>query len=390
MNFISKICKGDRVIWMIFLLLCFISIVEGYSASSSLISHTAYWRPISRHIIFLLIGVGLVLITHSIHPKYFSLFGLILPIVFILLLITRFLSSSINSSSRWINMNGVSFQPSEIAKLSLVIFTAFLLKKKNKDNEKIIFYLIFIATLLICAVIFIDNASTAIMLFGIVYLMMFFGQISIRRMLMLGSGIIFFGIIFYCMIKYVPNNSLKKIFPRISTWKTRFMSFKTNIDINNPNFVLTDDNYQIVHANIAIANGGFLGRGMGNSSEKNYLPQSFSDFIYSIIVEEIGLLGGIGVLLLYIIFFVRVGLIANYTENLFYKFMSIGIALLFIIQALVNMSVAVNLIPVTGQTLPLISRGGTSTLVNCIYFGIILSISRYETSYNLYTKKYQH
>ncbi|MDR0530258.1 MAG: FtsW/RodA/SpoVE family cell cycle protein [Bacteroidales bacterium OttesenSCG-928-I14] len=364
---------------MVFLFLCIISIVEVYSASSTLTFHTDYWQPISRHIMFLLMGWGLVLITHSIPPRYFSLLGFFLPIIFLLLLAARFLGNSINNSYRWIDVVGISFQPSEMAKLSLIVFTSFLLSKKNSDNEKKIFYWILIVMGGVCAVIFLDNGSTAIMLAGIIYLMMFIGQISVRRMLILSSEIVFLGAVFYYTIKYVPYNYLDGIFPRIKTWEARFIDFKVSIDLSNSNFAITDDNYQIAHANIAVSNGQILGKGLGNSSERDFLPQAYSDFIYAIIIEETGLIGGLVVLLLYIVLFIRVGVIAKCSKKLFSMFMVMGIALALVIQALANMAVAVNLIPVTGQTLPLISRGGTSTLINCICFGIILSVSRYET-----------
>lgn len=381
MNFINKICRGDQVIWIIFLLLCIISIVEVYSASSTLTFHTDYWQPISRHITFLLMGCGLVLITHSIPPQYFRLLGSSLPIIFILLLTTRVLGSSINNSHRWIDIVGISFQPSEIIKLSLIVFTALLLSKKKSNNEKKIFYWILIPMLIVCSVIFIDNGSTAIILAGVIYLMMFIGQISIKRMLILSSVIILFGVVVYCVVKNVPNSYLDKVFPRIRTWETRFVDFKVNINVkNNSNFVITDNNYQVAHANIAISNGRIVGKGLGNSNERDFLPQAYSDFIYAIIIEEIGLIGGLFVILLYIILFIRIGVIVKHSKKTFSIFMGMGIALVLVIQALANMAVAVNLMPVTGQTLPLISRGGTSTLINCIYFGIILSISRYETA----------
>jgi len=325
-------------------------------------------------------GWGLVLIIHSIPPQYFRLLIFLLPIVFVLLVITRSSGNSINNSYRWIEIVGISFQPSEFAKLNLIVFIAFLLSKRNSNNERRIFYWTLISMGGICAVIFRDNGSTAIMLAGIIYLMMFIGQISIGRMLKLSGGIILLGVGFYCAIKYVPDNYLDKIFPRIRTWETRFSDFKANIDISAPNFVVTDDNYQVAHANIAISNGRIVGKGFGNSSERDFLPQAYSDFIYAIIIEEMGLIGGLVVLLLYIILFIRVGVIVKRSKKTFSTFMVMGITLILVIQALANMAVAVNLIPVAGQTLPLISRGGTSTLITCIYFGIILSVSRYETA----------
>lgn len=374
------------MIWTIFLFLSSVSVVEVYSSTVALISDYDYLGSVFRHMIFLLIGWVLVLIIHSINPKYFKLFGLILPIAFVMLLIPRFMNNYINSSYRWISIVGISFQPSEFAKLSLITFISFLLSKRNDNNENKIFYLILISATIVCVTIFIDNASTAIILFIVVYLMMFIGQISVRRLLIFGSLIICFLVIVFYNIMYTNDNFLVKISPRITTWKARFMSFKKKNNVNNLNFSITGDNYQTVHSNIAIINGSFFGRGIGNSLEKSILPQSFSDFIYSIIIEESGLVGGFIVIFSYIVFFVRSGLIANQSNNFFCKFIVIGVALLIVIQALVNMAVAVNLIPVTGQTLPLISRGGTSTLVNCIYFGIVLSVSHYSQNPSLSNK----
>jgi cell division protein FtsW len=219
------------------------------------------------------------------------------------------------------------------------------------------------------------------MLFGIVFLMMIIGQIPFRQIgklvLYLGVG----GALFIGSIFFVPSHSIEKYLPRLKTWIERFEDFGNDIDVRDPEFKITDDNYQTSHANIAIANGGVLifGKMPGNSVERDFLPQAYSDFIYAIIIEETGLFGGVFVLLLYVILFVRAGIIANRSDKLFQKFMVMGAALILVTQALANMAVAVGLIPVTGQTLPLISRGGTSIIITCIYFGIILSVSRYDT-----------
>ena len=378
MDFINKIFRGDRVIWMIFMFLCFISIVEVYSASSTLTFRTDYWRPILRHSLFLLFGFGIVLLVHAIPPKYFSLLAVFLPFAILLLIATRLFGSSINESYRWISIGGVQFQPSEIAKICLVAFAAFCLSKRTAENDTKIFYTIIIATAITCIIIFIDNASTGIMLAGIVFLIMFIGQISFKnlgKVLLLGVASI---LLLVCVVKFVPGETLLKIFPRAYTWVERLKDHKADVDVHSPDFVINDDNYQVSHARIAVANGGIIGRMPGNSIERDFLPQAYSDFIYAIIIEEMGLVGGFLVLLLYVVLFIRAGIIANRTHRLFQKFMIMGAALILVTQALANMAVAVGLIPVTGQTLPLISRGGTSTLITCIYFGIILSVSRFD------------
>lgn len=379
MDFINKIFRGDRVIWMIFMFLCLISVVEVYSASSTLTFRTDYWRPILRHTIFLLVGLGIVLAIHSVKPKYFSLLALLLPIACVLLIATRIFGSPINGSYRWINIAGITFQPSEIAKICLVGFTAFLLSKRKEYNDRKIFRWIIIATTITCGIIFIDNGSTAIMLAGIIFLMMFVGQIPFKE---LGKIVLIIGILgmtLFAIIKFVPIETIDRFLPRATTWVERFKDFGEDEDVNREGFVINDDNYQVSHANIAIANGGLLGKMPGNSSERDFLPQAYSDFIYAIIIEEMGLIGGFVVLLLYIILFIRAGIIANRSDRIFTKILVMGAAMILVSQALANMAVAVGLIPVTGQTLPLISRGGTSTLITCIYFGIILSVSRFDT-----------
>ena len=378
MDFVNKIFRGDRVIWMVFMFLCLISIVEVYSASSTLTFRTDYWKPILRHSMFLLAGVGIVLLVHAVKPRYFTIIGILLPVVWILLVGTRLFGTPVNGSYRWIDIAGISFQPSEIAKLCLITFTAFILsKRKDKANDKS-FQWILITTAVTCGIIFIDNGSTAIILAGIIYLMMFIGQVPLKQIGKLALyGIAVIGLLF-CVIRFVPSETIGNYLPRAETWVERFKDFGGDTDVHKPDFEINDDNYQVSHANIAIANGRIFGKIPGNSIERDFLPQAYSDFIYAIIIEEMGLIGGLGILLLYIILFIRAGIIANRSERLFPKFVVMGSALILVSQALSNMAVAVGLIPVTGQTLPLISRGGTSTLITCVYFGIILSVSRYD------------
>ncbi len=278
-----------------------------------------------------------------------------------------------------INIAGITFQPSEIAKICLIGFTAFLLSRKSEWGDRKVIKWILIATTVTCGIIFIDNGSTAIMLVGIIVLMMFIGQIPLKnigRLLLIGGIIVGF---LFVIIKYDPTGVSRKILPRVTTWVDRFEDFGGDENVHSEEFKITDDNYQVSHANIAVANGKIFGKMPGNGSQRDFLPQAYSDFIYAIIIEELGLIGGLFVLLLYIILFIRAGIIANRSEKLFPKILVMGSAMLLVTQALANMAVAVNLIPVTGQTLPLISRGGTSTLITCIYFGIILSVSRFET-----------
>ena len=378
MDFINKIFRGDRVIWMIFMFLCLISIVEVYSASSTLTFRTDYWKPIMRHTMFLLGGLGVVLLVHSCKPRYFSVLVVVLPIACILLIATKFFGSSINEADRWISIGGISFQPSELAKLCLIGTAAFFLAKYNNSKENSYYNIILWSAVITCALIVFDNFSTAALLFIVILTMMFIGQIPFKKLMKLGLICIVGVVLFICFIVFVPDNTMRTVFPRGVTWKERVKDFTEKSDVKDEEYKITDDNYQVSHAKMAIARGGVFGKMPGNSQERDFLPQAYSDFIFAIIIEEMGLIGGVVVLFLYITLFIRAGIIAGRCERLFPKFLVVGCALIMVMQALANMAVAVNLIPVTGQPLPLISRGGTSTLITCAYIGIILSVSRFE------------
>jgi cell division protein FtsW len=362
---------------MIFAFLCMISIVEVYSASSALTMRTHYGQPFLRHVRFLAFGLGLILVVHAVPSRFFSIFGILLPAAWLLLICARLFGESVNGSYRWINLfDVVTFQPSELAKLCLISWTAFILSKMQQKA----FWWIVIPATVTCGMIFIDNGSTGILLFIIIVLMMIIGQIPWKSILsLLGIAAAGVTLLVVLVLNTSPDFWKKIQFERPITWAERIKDFGKKENVHDPGFKIHDDIYQVSHAKIAIANGGLFGRLPGNSLERDLLPHAYSDFIYAIIIEETGILGGVALLLLYIILFIRAGLIANQTEKLFPKFLVMGIALILIMQALSNMAVAVGLIPVTGQTLPLVSRGGTSTLIICIYFGIILSVSRYDT-----------
>ena len=387
MEFVNKMFRGDRVIWMIFLFLCLISIVVVYSASSTLTYKTNYWEPITRHTMFLLVGAVIVLGCHAIPPKFFKALIIALPIAWFLLIAVKLFGTSVNGADRWLSIAGVTFQPSELAKLALIATTAFILSRRNYLSEKISFRWIVGLAAITCGIIFIDNFSTAVLLFVIVIFMMFVGQISKKSLTKLCLSLFAAGALFVLAIYVIPEDIIEKVFPRALTWKERIKDYlprqtsweeRTQDLKKEDKFVITDDNFQVAHAKIAVAQGGVFGKMPGNSKQRHFLPQAYSDFIYAIIIEEMGLIGGIFVLFLYITLFVRSGIIANRSEKLFSKYLVMGSAMILVIQALANMAVAVNLIPVTGQPLPLISRGGTSTLINCIYIGIILSVSRFD------------
>ncbi|GHT00910.1 rod shape-determining protein RodA [Bacteroidia bacterium] len=331
---------------------------------------------------FLAVGTGVVLAFHHIRLKFFPVIGICIIFAWILIVITMLWGPEINGTSRWINLGSFGFQPSEVAKLCLIVFTASnLSQKKTKEDDKRIFLRILIATVVTCILIGIDNGSTALLLFGIIIVMMFIGQISWKRLGLLLAGLVVAVGLLGTIMFTVPEKMLmkSKLTVRMVTWKHRIMEHRNEVSVTDPAFEINDDNFQSAHGYIAIANGKILGRFPGHSTERDVLPQAYSDFIYAIIIEEMGLiLGGLGVLLLYVILFIRSGIIAKQSKKNFSKYVVIGCSLMLVLQALANMAVAVGIIPVTGQPMPLMSSGGTSTLITCVYFGIILSVSRFD------------
>lgn len=379
-SFFSKIFKGDKVIWAVFIVLCVVSLVEVFSATSTIVYRQQnHWGPILRHATFLLGGIGVILFIHNVPYRYFSSLIFVLMGSVVLLLLTPYLGTTVNGAERWISIMGITIQPSEIAKISLMGTVAFLLSKQNVHNEQTLFRWMIGLMLGVCFIIAMDNLSTALLLFLVCFVLMFIGNVKFMRLVKVTlSGIVLL-LIIVLLLKVIPTEWTEKgPLSRVSTWQARIDRFGSSSDVDEASYYqITDDNYQVAHSKIAIANGGLFGMFPGNSKERDFLPQAYSDFIYSIILEELGLLGGIMVLLLYIIILWRSGIIAHKTEKLFPKYLILGSALMLSMQAFVNMAVAVSLIPVTGQPLPLISRGGTSTLITCAYFGIILSADRF-------------
>ena len=379
-GFFSKIFKGDKVIWSVFIALCVISLVEVFSATSTIVYRQQnHWGPILRHATFLLGGIGVILFIHNVPYRYFSSLIFVLLGSIVLLLLTPYLGTTVNGAERWISIMGITIQPSEIAKISLMGTVAFLLSKQNKMNEHTLFKWMIGLMTAVCLIIAMDNLSTAMLLFIVCFVLMYIGNVKLMRLLkvaLIGIGALVFAVL---ILKIIPTTWTESgPLSRASTWQARIDRFGNSPDKDEASYYqITDDNYQVAHSKIAIANGGVFGKFPGNSKERDFLPQAYSDFIYSIILEELGLVGGIFVLLLYIIILWRSGIIARKTEKLFPKYLILGSALMLSMQAFVNMAVAVGLFPVTGQPLPLISRGGTSTLITCAYFGIILSADRF-------------
>ncbi|MBF6626896.1 MAG: FtsW/RodA/SpoVE family cell cycle protein [Proteiniphilum sp.] len=375
-----KIFKGDKVVWSVFIILCVISLVEIFSATSTIVyRHQSIWGPILRHAMFLIGGVGVILLIHNIPYRYFSLLIFVLMGAIVLLILTPFIGTTVNGAERWISFMGITIQPSELAKISLMGTIAFLLSKQNGQNDGLLFKWMIGLMVMVSAIIAMDNLSTAVLLFGVCYLLMFIGNVKLTRLLKVAGLGIAAVLLFVLLLNVIPASWTDSgPLSRLGTWQNRISHFDAAGELSEEEYYsVTDENYQVAHAKIAIANGGVLGVFPGNSTERDFLPQAYSDFIYAIIIEEMGILGGLFVLLLYVIIMIRAGMIARKTEKMFPKYLVLGSALMLSVQAFINMAVAVNLIPVTGQPLPLISRGGTSTLITCAYFGLILSADRF-------------
>lgn len=398
---IGNIFKGDKVIWMVFFFLCMISIVEVFSASSGLTYKSQnYVGPIAYHTGTIIAGVVVAIVTLNIPCRYFKLMTpFLLLITGLMLLIVLFGGGkSTNDASRWISIMGFTIQPSEIAKGTLVLAVAQILSAMQRENgaDRQAFKWIMWITIPTCALIGVENLSTAALLFAVIFLMMFIGQVPLRQIGKLAAGIAFLAVFAISMIMLVGDTSkddnntplvkteqveqpakknfVEKMLHRADTWKSRILKFGKE-DVLPQEYDL-DKDAQVAHANIAIVSSGVIGKGPGQSTERDFLSQAFSDFIFAIIIEELGLLGAVTVVFLYIFLLYRTARIASRCENNFPAFLAMGLALLLVVQAAFNMMVAVGLAPVTGQPLPLISKGGTSTIINCAYIGVILSVSR--------------
>lgn len=401
-----NIFKGDKVIWMIFFFLCLVSIVEVFSASSFLTyKGGSYLGPLIKHTFYIFLGVCSMICVLNIPCKYFKIVTFPLLVVsFIMLVGVLIMGHATNGAARWVDLGFVQFQPSEIAKGALVLAVAqilsFLQTKDGADPRA--FYWVLGTSAVIILPIFFENFSTAALISFVVFLMMFIGRVPMQQLGKLMGGVIFIATVGVLLVMFVgkdekelqpsemkaktelvdnvkndeeKDNGRGGLLHRLDTWKSRINEF-TNTEYVDPKDYDLDKKAQVAHANIAIVKSNGIGCGPGNSEERDFLSQAFSDFIFAIIIEEMGLFGAFFVASLYVIIFFRAGKIARNCANTFPAFLAMGIGLLLVIQAMFNMMVAVGLAPVTGQPLPLISKGGTSTIINCVYIGVLLSISK--------------
>lgn len=360
--------KGDRVIWIIVILLSAFSLLTVYSSTGSLAyrlqgGNTEYY--LIKQFIIVLLGIGLMFIAYKVNFRYFSRIGQLLFYISIPLLIyVIFKGEQVNGARREINFFGILFQPSDIAKLAIMLFIARFLAKNQEEIKsfKKGFLQILLPIILISGLILPGNFSTAAIVFGISIILLFIGRARFSHLLfLLLVGAFFFSLLWFTA-KHYPN-----VLPRADTWIARIEAFF------KPD---KEQHEQVLQSKVAIATGGIIGKMPGNSSQRDILSHPYSDFIYAIIIEEYGLFGGFTIALFYLIFLFRSIRIARRCTSNFGQFAVLGISFLIVFQAIINMGVAVNLLPVTGQTLPFVSMGGTSFLFTCLGVGIILSVSK--------------
>ena len=370
---LQEIFWGDRVLWVLMILLAFFSFLPVYSASTNLSYVVGIGSPVGylmKHFVIVMFGFSITYLIHRIPYTYFKGVAIIaFPIIVFLLLYTALQGTTIDgaNASRWIKIPfiGVSFQTSTLAFVHLLVYVAFYLQKHQ--HSQVSFQSSFLAlwtpVLLIVFLILPANFSTAAILFMMVLMLTFVGGYPLRYLFYIfglgTAGLIFFVLVALAFPDAMPN--------RVDTWRSRIENFSASDN--------GAENYQIELSKTAIATGGLLGKGAGKSVMKNFLPQSSSDFIYAIIVEEYGILGGIVLIGLYLMVLFRIVVNAHKTQELFGKLLIVGMGVPIVFQAFINMGVALQVLPVTGQTLPLVSSGGTSVWMTCLAFGILLSVT---------------
>ncbi len=379
-GFISNLkteLKGDRVIWVLISLMTLVSLLGVYSSTGSL-SHkeqggnTEYYLVKQGFIV--LFGFFIMYVLHRLHYLRFHRIAPFLFIVAIpLLIFTLLFGVDINSARRWIEIPilGFTFQSSDFARLALILYLARTIssKQSNIKDFKSAFLPLILPVIIICFLIAPADLSTALLLFSTCIAMMFVRRVAVKYILML---------VLLAIIAFSILILLGHFFPdmvRLATWIERIREFTTD----------SDGGFQVQQSKIAIANGGFFGMGPGQSIQRNFLPSSYADFIYAILVEEYGLLGGLFVISLYLGFFFRITRLVTKSTKAFGAMVVTGLGFSFVFQAFINIAVATHLVPVTGVTLPMISLGGTSIIMNCISLGIILSVSKFVESSNIGT-----
>ncbi|MCD4698661.1 MAG: FtsW/RodA/SpoVE family cell cycle protein [Bacteroidales bacterium] len=369
MQFLLSKIKGDKIIWLVVIFLSVFSLLAVYSSTGTLAykyqgGNTEYYMI--KHFIILLFGFFLMYLAHLVKYSYFSrIFQIALWIAIPLLLLTLFVGLNVNEARRVLPLPfGLTFQTSDLAKLTLIMYLARIITKRQEviKDFKSAFLPIVVPVLIVCFLILPANFSTAAILFTTSLVLMFIGRVNLKHIgSLIGIGVVILFVLF------ITAKSYPELLPRVDTWVARWESFKDGGG---------EEDYQVEQAKIAIAKGGVFGKMPGNSEQRNFLPHPYSDFIFAIIIEEYGILGGTFVVFLYMILLFRAVKIVTKCPRNFGAFLTIGVAFSLVFQAMINMGVAVNLLPVTGQTLPFISMGGTSIWFTSIAIGIILSVSK--------------
>jgi cell division protein FtsW len=367
----NKLLQGDRVIWMVVILLSLLSLLAVYSSTGTLAykyqeGNTVYYMV--KHLIILAMGFVLMILSHKVKYTYYSrIFQVVLYISILLLILTLIIGEDKNDAKRALELPfGLTFQASDLAKLTLIIYLARILTKKQDvlHDFKSLFLPVMLPIMVVCALILPANLSTAVMLFVTSLVLLFIGRIRWLNILKLIGIVVAAFILYIGILMLLPENKQG----RLKTWENRIEDFFAGKD--------SPEEDQVIQAKIAVVSGGLFGKMPGNSTQRNFLSHPYSDFIFAIILEEYGLIGGSFVVLLYMILLFRSVRIVIKSPRTFGAFLTIGVAFSLVFQALINMGVAVNLLPVTGQTLPLVSMGGTSIWFTSLSIGIILSVSR--------------
>lgn len=376
----------DKVYWVLFALLIIVAILALFSASSTLAfeNDSSTLGPIMEQMVFILIGVSLAFVLQFLPSKFIrvcSYIGLGLSVVFLLLTFTG-MGVEINGAKRWLRIFGITFQPSELAKLSLILVVGDLLSRIKSEHSQLKYFLIVLGiTAFVCGLILVGNLSTALLLGGIVFLLFFLARVHIKywgTTLLIALMILISGYFFIEKVYIETDRKVEGVMKRATVWVARIDAMIEELKTPTTEFKLDDENYQRTIAKVAIARGGASPLGVlpGNSQERNFLPQAFSDYIFAIIVEESGVIGAAFLMLLYLAILFRSCLSSSKYADYAAMLMVMGLALMLTCQALVSMMVAVGIGPVTGQPLPMISRGGTSALITSLYFGIIMCVAR--------------
>lgn len=392
---IPKRQKPDPYIWGIYIMLLMVSVIELFSASSTEVSASNVYMPLIRHGIFLIIGLGCILGLQNTHYAVFSRLAVFLAICSLaLLMVSNFFGVEINGAQRAISIAGFTIQPAEIVKLTVVILLATILGRTQKPrgvSNSGVFWSAFVV-MVFGGCLWTNGLTNTILLFGVSLSMFLIGGMDMKKLgLVLAVYAVFGGALFLLKYQDKETSEFDKVTTaqvaavseaetgggRAGTHKGRITRFLEGVHPDDP---VDDYNRQVIFANIAQANGGVFGQGPGNSRESARLPLAFSDYIYSIIVEDTGLVGGVFLLILYLLLLARAGVIAFNCKRAFPAFLILGCAVLIVFQALVHMAIVTGLFPVSGQPLPLISKGGTSVVVMSCAIGIMLSVSRFAVT----------